>query len=162
VTTDADPSADPAAVERVLAERARRLARPLPAPDLPAGDEVVVLEAGGQRYAVEAAAVERVHPLNGVTPLPGLRSPWLGVVSVRGELLPALDLPAYLGRPPAAPRPVVSGAVVGGAGWRLVLLSEAAPALVRRPAAGAEAVDVAGILADPALVVNDEPRGRSG
>ena len=148
--------------ERVLAERARLLARPLRAPDLPAAGEVLVLEAGGERYAVDAAAVERVHRLSGVTPVPGLRPPWLGLVSVRGQLLAALDLPAYLGRPPAPPRPLVGCAVVSAGGLRVALVSEALPALARPPASGATAVDVAGILADPALVVNDEPRGRSG
>ena len=146
-------------VERVLAERARLLARPLPEPDRP-GDEVVVIEAGGERYAVDVARVERVHPINRVTPLPGLRPPWRGLVSVRGELLPALDLAAYLGRPPApATGPVVTCVVVAVGGLRVALLSEAPPAMARRPA---DVVDVAAILADPALVVDDEPRGRSG
>jgi hypothetical protein len=152
-------------VERVLAERARLLARPLPEPDRRlTGNDVIVLESGGRRYAVDAAAVERVHPVGGVTALPGLRPPWRGLVAVRGELVPALDLPAYLGRPPA-PGPAVSCAVLAGGGWRLALLSEVPPVLTPRPAAvagGAEVVDVVGILADPALVVNDEPRGRSG
>jgi hypothetical protein len=155
VTGDAD-------VERVLAERARLLARPLPVPDRPGDDEVVVIEAGGGRYAIDVACVERVHPIDGVTTLPGLRPPWRGLVSVRGELLPALDLPAYLGRtlfPGAGSVPVVSCAVVAGGGLRVALLSEAPPAMARRPA---DVVDVAGILADPALVVDDEPRGRSG
>jgi hypothetical protein len=155
VTGDAD-------VDRVLAERARLLARPLPEPDRPGDDEVVVIEAGGEHYALDAACVERVQPIGGVTPLPGLRPPWRGLVSVRGELLPALDLPAYLGRPPApatAAAPVVSCAVVAVGGLRVALLSEAPPAMARRPA---DVLDVAGILADPALVVDDEARGRSG
>jgi hypothetical protein len=158
VTGDAD-------VERVLAERARLLARPLPEPDRPGDHDVVVIEAGGERYAVAVDCVERVHPIDGVTPLPGLRPPWRGLVSVRGELLPALDLPAYLGRPPgpgAAPGPVVSCAVVASGGLRVALLSEAPPAMAPRPAGVVEVVDVAGILADAALVVDDEPRGRSG
>lgn len=152
-------TADPA-VERVLAERARLLARPLPAPDHRPGADVVVLVAGGERFAVDVAAVERVHPVDGVTPLPGLRSPWRGIVSVRGELLPALDLPAYLGRPAPAEGAGVAGcAVIAAGGVRVALLSETPPVLGPRPA---EVVDVAGILADPALVVDDDPRGRSG
>jgi hypothetical protein len=153
VTGDAD-------VERVLAERARQLARPLPEPDRRGDHDVVVIEAGGERYAIDVACVERVCHIEGLTPLPGLRPPWRGLVAVRGELLPALDLPAYLGRLPGpAPGPVVSCAVVAAGGLRVALLSEAPPAMARRPA---DVVDVAGILADPALVVDDEPRGRSG
>jgi purine-binding chemotaxis protein CheW len=147
-------------VEAVLAERARRLARPLPDLEPRPGAEVLVIEAGGERFAVDLAWVERVHPVAEVAPLPGLRPPWRGLVSVRGELLPALDLPAYLGRPPEPATGVaVSCAVVAAGGLRVALLSEVAPGVGPRPA---EVVDVAGILADPALVVDDEPRGRSG
>ncbi|HEY0397327.1 MAG TPA: chemotaxis protein CheW [Acidimicrobiia bacterium] len=169
-------------VERVLAERARRLARPLEEPDRDAADEVVVLEAGGERYAVDITCVERVQPVATVTPLPGLRPPWVGLVTLRGEILPALDLPSYLGRPPAftgraaAPR-ACHCAVVAHAGLRVALLSEAPVALSVRPPGGlstplAEStapagavvgvtddlltiLDIATILADPALVVDD-------
>ncbi len=164
-------------VARVLAERARLLARPLKEPDDTTGDEVVVLEAGGERYAFDLGCVERVHPIAGVTRLPGLRPPWAGVVSLRGEILPALDLPAYLGRSPAVPGPVAACAVVASGGLRVALLSEAPIALRPRPrralsppvadtAAPAGVVvgitedlltilDVPTILADDALVVDD-------
>ena len=170
-------------VERVLAERARRLARPLEEPDRDAADEVVVLEAGGERYAVDITCVERVQPVATVTPLPGLRPPWVGLVTLRGEILPALDLPSYLGRPPAftgraaAPR-ARHCAVVAHGGLRVALLSEAPVALSVRPPGGlstplAEStapagavvgvtddlltiLDIATILADPALVVDDD------
>jgi chemotaxis signal transduction protein len=163
-------------VERVLAERARQLARPLEDPDRAAPEEVVVLEAGGERYAVDLTSVERVHPVEVVTPLPGLRPPWAGLVSLRGEMLPALDVPAYLGRPPSA-APVAHCAVVAHGGLRVALLSETALALMLRPKGGLSAplaettapagvvvgvtddlltiLDVPTILADPALVVDD-------
>jgi chemotaxis signal transduction protein len=174
-------------VGRVLAERARLLARPLEDPVRSAAEEVVVLEAGGERYAVDVAAVERVHPVEGVTPLPGLGPPWAGLVSLRGEILPALDLPAYLGRPPAfasggGSTPAAS-AVVRHGGLRVALLSEAPLVLVPRPTGGLSrplsespapggksvivgitddlvtVLDVPTILADPALVVDDEIHG---
>ncbi|HKN89635.1 MAG TPA: chemotaxis protein CheW [Acidimicrobiia bacterium] len=169
-------------VERVLAERARLLARPLEEPDRRALDDVVVLEAGGERYAIALTSVERVHPVDAVTVVPGLRPPWAGLVSLRGEILPALDLPSYLGRPPApagaaAGRPAASCAIVAHGGLRVALLSEAPVELAARPEGGLSApltetvappgvvvgvtddlltiVDVATILADPALVVDD-------
>jgi chemotaxis signal transduction protein len=144
-------------VERVLAERARRLARPFEEPERPAGDEVVVLVAGGERYAVDLVRVERVHPVDAVTPLPGLGPPWRGLVSLRGELLPALDLPSYFGwTPDPGPRPVVSCVVVVGGGLRVALVSEAPVALSVRSAGDLVTVlDVPTILADPALVVDD-------
>jgi chemotaxis signal transduction protein len=186
MTTDADPAAPPVddAVERLLAERARLLARPLQEPDSTVGDELVVLQAGGERYGVDLTSVERVHPVEAVTPLPGLRPPWAGLVSLRGEILPALDLPAYLGRPPVfaagGPATAAASAIVAHAGLRVALLSEAAVTLAPRPPAGGLSaplgegpagvivgvtddlvtiVDVPSILADPALVVDDETRG---
>ena len=167
--------------ERVLAERARLLARPLPEPDSTAADEVVVLEAGGERYAIDLTSVERVHPVEAVTPLPGLRPPWAGLVSLRGEILPALDLPSYLGRPPVfapgGPSTPAASAIVAHGGLRVALLSEAPLALRVRPEGRLSAplaettapagvvvgvtddlltiLDVAAILADPALVVDD-------
>ena len=164
------------AVERILAERAALLARPLPEPVDHRLDELAVLSAGGERYAVALACLERVLPVGAVTPLPGLRPPWAGLVALRGELLPALDVPAYLGRP-AGTAGAAGGycAVVAHGGLRVALLSEE-PVTLRAPpedglsdplapaAAGAvvgvtgdlvTVLDVATILADPALVVDD-------
>jgi chemotaxis signal transduction protein len=183
VTPAGPDPAGPDDVERVLAERARLLARPLPeAPSAPL-DELAVLAAGGERYAVDLASVDRVHPVEAVTPVPGLRPPWAGLVALRGELLPALDVPAYLGRPPALPVGAGSGsgaaycAVVAHGGLRAALLSDEPVTLMARPAGGLSAplapltapagavvgvtgdlvtiLDVASILADPALVVDD-------
>ena len=121
-------------------------------------DEVVVLHAGGERYAVDLTAVDRIHTVDAVTELPGLRPPWRGLVSLRGEILPALDLGWYLGRPPGSdggePPPPAGAAVVSHGGVRVVLLSEAPVALSPR-AAGGVILDVAAILTDPVLVVND-------
>jgi purine-binding chemotaxis protein CheW len=181
VSNEPDPVADH--IERVLAERARRLARPLEEPDRAAADEVVVIEAGGERYAFDMTSVERVQPVERVTPLPGLRPPWAGLVTLRGEILPALDLPAYLGRPPAfaagaAPLPSAHCAIVAHGGLRVALLSEVPVTLAVRPPGGLSApladtttpagvvvgvtddllmiLDVPTILADPALVVDDD------
>src|SRR5207248_6478722 len=167
-------------VERVLAERARLLARPLPEPRRTAVDEVAVLEAGGERYAIELRSVERIQPVEAVTPVPGLGPPWAGLVALRGEILPALDLPSYLGRSPGPAGPPAGAAhcaIVAHGGLRVALLSDAPVALAARPEGGLSAplagtaappgvilgvtddlltvLDVATILADPALVVDD-------
>ena len=164
-------------VRRVLAERAAVLARPLPEPQHRRLDELAVIEAGGERYAVDLARLERVHPVATVTPVPGLRPPWAGLVAHRGELLPALDVPAYLGRPAGTPGAAAYSAVVAHGGLRVALLSEGPVTLMARPQSGLSAppapgtatagavvgvtgdlvtiLDVATILADPALVVDD-------
>jgi purine-binding chemotaxis protein CheW len=176
VTAGDGTGPDAATVERILAERAARLARPLPEPEHRRLDELAVLEAGGERYAVGLASLERVQPVDAVTPVPGLRPPWAGLVALRGELLPALDIPSYLGRPPAPAAPAYS-AVVAHGGLRVALLSEAPVTLMAGPPDGLSAplaptaapagavvgvtrdlvtiLDVATILADPALVVDD-------
>lgn len=166
--------------QQILEQRARLLARPLAEDDHAAFEEVIVLEAGGERYAVDLTCVERIHPVEAITALPGLGPPWAGLVSLRGELLPALDLPAYLGRPASpsgTPRPVTTGAVVAAGGLRVVLLSDAPVTLRVRPSGGLSAplaevrvpagvvvgvtddlltlLDVPTILADAALVVDD-------
>jgi len=175
-------AADRDDVERVLAERARLLARPLP--EAPSGrlDQLAVLAAGGERYAVDLASVDRVHPVAAVTPVPGLRPPWVGLVALRGELLAALDVPAYLGRPPlpppgGGPSGAAYCAVVAQGGLRVALLSDQPVTLMARPVGGLSGplapmaapagavvgvtgdlvtiLDVASILADPALVVDD-------
>ena len=120
-------------------------------------DQVVVLEAGGQRFGVDLGAVERVHAVESVTALPGLRPPWRGLVALRGEILPALDVAAYLGVTPrtgATATVPAGGAIVGRPGLRMVLLSDAPVTLAPRAAAG-QLLDVATILADPRLEVND-------
>lgn len=167
-------------VERVLAERARLLARPLQEPRRAAVDEVAVIEADGERYAVELRSVERIQLVETVTPVPGLGPPWAGLVALRGEILPALDLPSYLGRPPRPAGPAAGAAhcaVVAHGGLRVALLSDAPVTLAVRPEGGLSAplagtaappgvvlgvtddlltvLDVPTILADPALVVDD-------
>jgi len=143
-------------VDRILAERARLLARPLAEPGV-RGEEVVVLEGGGERDAVALTWVERVHPVEAVTPLPGLRAPWRGLISLRGELLPALDVPSYLGQgSPGPPGRPVGCAVVAHGGLPVAFLSDAPITLLLRGDGDLVTVlDVPTILADAALVVDD-------
>jgi hypothetical protein len=167
-TLQSTPARPEAAPPPASVRRSPPLGRPLPDADPDADDlsvdtgaeEVLVLEAGGECYAVGLASVERVHPVEALTPLPGLGPPWAGVVSLRGEILPALDLPAYHRRPPSpsadgAHSPAASCAVVASGGLRVALLSEA-PITLRVPDDLVTILDVPTILADAALVVDDD------
>jgi purine-binding chemotaxis protein CheW len=89
----------PEDVLRVLEERARQLARPLDGGALPETTSLLVLQVGSEQYAVDVDAVREIKPLEGVTPLPGLPSFWSGLVNLRGNLVPVLDLTTYLGLP---------------------------------------------------------------
>lgn len=169
------PMVSPERTRAILEERARRLARPLDEPDSDPGRPVAVIAAGGERYAVHLPKVARIYGLSSVTPLPGVVSPWLGVVSLRAEVYPVLDLPAYLGRAGVAP----GGHCVLLAHERLrvAVMSDDPPAIARvldgtltpHPAGtgappGAVAgltsdllvvVDVGAVLADPAFACAD-------
>jgi purine-binding chemotaxis protein CheW len=85
--------------ERILRQRAQALAR-IPPP--PAADTVLeLLEFGlaSERYAIERRYVQEVHPLRELTPLPGTPAFILGIVNVRGRIVPVLDLKKFFELP---------------------------------------------------------------
>lgn len=115
---------------RVLAQRARALAVPPPAP---AGEtlELVAFEAGPERFAIAVGAVLRVERVGAVARVPGAGPEVIGVLSVDGRPCPLVDAPALLGAAPAgAPRR-----------WAVVL-GERAPEV----ALAADAVDLLRVL----------------
>lgn len=65
--------------------------------------DYLVFELGESRYALPAAAVREVLPALEVDPLPGADSALLGVITLRGQMVPVLDTRAHLGM---APRPI--------------------------------------------------------
>ncbi len=81
---------------RVLAERARAVARPREEPRA-AGLPVVAFRVGGERYAVEVNAVFQVVEASGLSPLPATPTWVLGAVVARTRVVPVLDLRALLG-----------------------------------------------------------------
>jgi purine-binding chemotaxis protein CheW len=85
--------------ERILRQRAQALAR-IPPP--PVADTVLeLLEFGlaSERYAIERRYVQEVHPLRELTPLPGTPAFILGIVNVRGRIVPVLDLKKFFELP---------------------------------------------------------------
>ena len=67
---------------------------------------VLVFRAGGERFAIDAASVRVVAPVTTVRRLPHRAHPsLLGLVSVRGELMPCIALAALLGIPAPADGP---------------------------------------------------------
>lgn len=89
-----------AEAERILRERARQLAiaprRSMP----PAGMlELLEFRLASERYALETRHVQEVHPLRDLTPLPCTPAFVLGIVNVRGRILPVLDLKKFFELP---------------------------------------------------------------
>lgn len=64
-----------------------------------AGLPLVVFEIAGRRYGVPLSTVVRVLPMVLVSPLPGPPAIMLGVINLRGQVLPVVDVGARLGDP---------------------------------------------------------------
>ena len=85
---------------QILRARAQALARTRPAPPA-AGTMLELLEfrLASERYALESRHVQEVHPLSELTPLPCTPAFVLGIVNVRGRILPVLDLKKFFELP---------------------------------------------------------------
>lgn len=103
---DPDP-AFPAPADRTAAERnrilhrraaalARRHERPEEAEIL---IDIVEFALAQEFYAVESAFVREVQPLRGLTPVPCTPPFILGIVNIRGQILPVLDLKKFFELP---------------------------------------------------------------
>lgn len=85
---------------QILRARAKALAQP--PKDEPEADtllDVLEFRLAEERYAVEIRHVSEVHPLKELTPLPGTPAFVLGVVNVRGRILPVVDLKKFFELP---------------------------------------------------------------
>ncbi len=98
--TPASPSAALSDSAQILRDRAHLLARP-PEQAATADTQLEVLEfrLAQERYAVETRHVREVCPLKDLTPLPCTPPFVLGVVNVRGCILPVLDLKIFFELP---------------------------------------------------------------
>ena len=81
---------------RVLAERARLLAREPESSGEGESLEVVEFVLGHERYAFESCCVSEVYPLRDLTPLPCTPAFLRGIVNIRGQILPVIDLDQFL------------------------------------------------------------------
>ena len=93
-------SAAPSAAAQILHARAQALARP--PEQAPAVDtllEVLEFRLAQERYAMETRYVREVYPLKDLTPLPCTPPFVLGIVNVRGHILPVLDLKKFFDLP---------------------------------------------------------------
>jgi purine-binding chemotaxis protein CheW len=83
--------------DRILLERAHRLAQRPPADDDGSRAEVLLCRVRTERYAVEPNVVQSVQRSAELTPVPRTYRQVAGVLNVRGELFTVLDLGAALG-----------------------------------------------------------------
>src|SRR5882724_5694282 len=86
--------------DRILRTRARALARKPPRASAEGAMlELLEFRLASERYAVESRLVQEVHPLRDLTPLPCTPPFVLGIVNVRGRILPVLDLKKFFDLP---------------------------------------------------------------
>src|SRR5882724_8355786 len=85
---------------RILRARDHTRARaPRPAPAAGTMLELLEFRLATERYALETRHVQGVHPLRELTPLPCTPPFLLGIVNVRGRILPVLDLKKFFDLP---------------------------------------------------------------
>jgi purine-binding chemotaxis protein CheW len=80
-----------------LEDRARALARPVDPPKSGALIESIVFRVAGERYAIPLAHVLEVARLRERSPVPGVPPPFVGVATLRDELIALIDLAQLLG-----------------------------------------------------------------
>ena len=96
---EAAPGAE--AAGRVLAERARLLARPV-SDSRPTGKtEIMTFRLGGEVWGLQARIVQEAFRVREFARLPGAAPPVVGITPWRGLILPVLDLSSVLGLPTA-------------------------------------------------------------
>ena len=164
----------------ILRARARALARvPESPPVAGAALELLEFSLAQERYAVESRFVREVCPLKELTPLPCTPPFLLGIVNVRGRILPVLDLKKFFDLPEKGLTDLHRIILIRGDGLELGLLADAITG-VRSVSAdslqpslptltgiredylkGVTAerlvvLDLARILADPKIVVHEE------
>lgn len=78
--------------------------------------EFVTFWAGGQSYCLDIARVREIRRWGPITPIPHAPVGVLGVINLRGSVIPIYDLAARLGLPPTTenPRNVIVVAMNGG------------------------------------------------
>jgi purine-binding chemotaxis protein CheW len=94
VAGDEDLELSPDEVRQVLLERARRLSQTYMdgADSTGARLQLITFSRGPHRYAVELDVLTEIRPLLDWTPVPGIPEFFEGVIQVRGEIIPLVDI----------------------------------------------------------------------
>lgn len=164
----------------VLRARAQALARPPVRTDLTLEAlDVLEFRLASERYAVETAFVREVLPFRDLTPLPGTPPFVLGIVNVRGRILPVYDIKKFFDLPDQGLTDLHKILLIQGHGLELGLLGDAIVGARTLPledmhpplptftgvraeylrgvtAEGLVVLDVERILTDPKIIVHEE------
>jgi purine-binding chemotaxis protein CheW len=166
--------------EDILRDRARALARP-PQSAAAAVTTIELLEfhLAQERYALETQYVQEVQPFRELTPLPCTPAFVLGIVNIRGRILPVLDLKKFFDLPEKGLTDLHRIILIGGndlefglladtvAGVRHVAVDSLQPSLPTLTGIRAQylkgvteerliVLDLARILSDPKIIVQED------
>ena len=86
--------------KRLLKARAKKLSQEVIQVD--AGQqciEIVEFQLAGEKYGIEASNVREVYPLKELVPVPGTPTFFLGITSVRGQILSVIDIKGFFDLP---------------------------------------------------------------
>jgi Chemotaxis signal transduction protein len=61
--------------------------------------EIITFTLAAETYGIESAFVREVYPLKDFTPLPGVPPYIFGIINVRGQILPVVDLKKFFNLP---------------------------------------------------------------
>jgi len=177
-----DETRIPAAPEarQILRARAQALARPPERAAVAAASlELLEFRLARESYALETRYVREVYPLKNLTPLPCTPPFVLGIVNVRGRILPVLDLKKFFELPEQGLTDLNRIILVRGndlelglladviAGVRTIPVDSLQPSLPTLTGIRAEylkgvtaerlvVLDLDRILADPKIIVHEE------
>jgi purine-binding chemotaxis protein CheW len=87
-------------VRSILRDRAIAMARePAQKKMASAVCEIIIFTLATETYGIESAFVREVYPLKDFTPLPGVPPFIFGIINVRGQILPVVDLKKFFNLP---------------------------------------------------------------
>ncbi|TFF18051.1 purine-binding chemotaxis protein CheW [Jiella endophytica] len=65
--------------------------------------EIIAFEIGGQQFCVRTTAVREIRGWSKSTPLPGSPHEIMGMMNLRGSIIPIVNMATKLGMPPSEP-----------------------------------------------------------
>ncbi|MGQ0508240.1 MAG: chemotaxis protein CheW [Myxococcaceae bacterium] len=109
---------------KLLKERAREIAKRPESAELTDGLEALELHSRGQNYAIPLSAISSITELSSIAAIPRAPSAVRGLVSVRGEVLLAVELALLTGGAGSGIADLRRVVVVGVDSLRLAILAE--------------------------------------
>lgn len=172
-------------MEEILQQRARRLARPQERAIQDDAIELLEFRLAQERYSIDTRYVLAVHPLRDLTPLPGTPPFMRGVVSLRGRIVPVIDMKKFFDLPESGITDLHRVIFVQAGDVELGVMADIAVGVIRVPTAliqpspptplGIRAdylmgvteerlivLDIARVLSDPKIILQDEVEVSAG